>query len=207
MAFLRIHERPTGLIDIIEHQSVTPSTFSSPVLHFFSKDAHFKAFPAIDLFGQVDIYITSENLIIFSENRSLGLQIPYPKIILHAIHQTPHNIFDATCIYIQIEDILELISNENNVNGNPSKSYSNIVELYILPSDPLTLNDFFTALSNCSSLHPCKDQNSDEKIDESSPEHEWITEANSDSETPASTGQTRTRQENEINEAKWRCTD
>ncbi|CCJ29952.1 unnamed protein product [Pneumocystis jirovecii] len=207
MAFIRIHERPTGLIDIVEHQSATPSTFSSQVLHFFSKNAQFKTVPMIDLSGQVDIYITSENMIIFSENLSLGLQIPYPKIILHAIHQTPHNAFDTTCIYIQIEDLEGFMSTKNDVNGDPSELYSNMVELYILPSDPLTLNDFFAALSNCSSLHPCTDQNSDEKIDESSSEHEWITQANGNPETPASAGQTRTREEEEINETKWRCTD
>ncbi|KAG4305538.1 hypothetical protein PORY_001094 [Pneumocystis oryctolagi] len=207
MAFFRIYEPPTGLIDISEHQSTTPSTFSSPVLHFFSKNAEFKTFPPIDLSEQqVDIYITSENLIIFSQNLSLGFQIPYPKIILHAINRTPHNVFNASCIYMQVEDLGEVLPVENGVNGSPSKSCSNMVELYILPSDSLTLNSLFSALSNCSSLHPSANQDLEE-IDEFNNEHEWITETNENQETSFSTGQVRRREEEDINETKWRCTD
>ncbi|KAG4301266.1 hypothetical protein PCK1_002576 [Pneumocystis canis] len=61
MTFLRIHSPPTDLIDLSEHQSATPNTFSLRVLHFFEKNATLKTFPAIDLSEQlIDIYITSE---------------------------------------------------------------------------------------------------------------------------------------------------
>lgn len=166
MAFLRIREPPNDLVDLSVHQESTPSTFSSCVLHFLSKNAIFKTFPAIDLSGQhVDVYITSENLIFFSPEISQGIKIPYTKVILHAIHRTPHSAFDVPCIYMQIEDLAISSTEKVDANGDLSEPETNMTEIYILPSDPSTLHDFFTALSHCSSLHPCPEQNSGEETE------------------------------------------
>ncbi|EMR10196.1 hypothetical protein PNEG_01469 [Pneumocystis murina B123] len=206
MAFVYIREPPADLIELSEHQESTPRTFSSNVLYFLSKEAAFKAFPAIGLSEYIDAYITSQSFIIFSPSISKGLEIPYPKIVLHAIHRTPHNAFDTPCIYMQIEDLNNLALKENGMNGSVPESDTNMVELYISPTDSSTLRDFYTALSDCSSLHPCREQNLGEDINEFSQNHEWITETNNESETLQSfADRIHEREDKEENEAKWRC--
>ncbi|KAG4301175.1 hypothetical protein PCANB_002474 [Pneumocystis canis] len=204
MAFLRIHKEPSDLIDLTEHQSATPNTFSLRVLHFFSKNATFKTFPTIDLSGQqIDVYITSENFILFSPVLSSGLEIPYQKMILHAIYQTPYSAFDAPCIYIQIEDLGALLK-KDSIDNDSFELSTNTVELYILPSDPSTLNNFFEALSHCSSLHPCSNQESEDDTNDFNLEHNWTMKANSNSESPIFTGKIHEREEEQTDAAKWR---
>ncbi|QSL64969.1 hypothetical protein MERGE_002273 [Pneumocystis wakefieldiae] len=207
MAFVCIREPPAGLIELSEHQRSTPADFSSNVLHFSSKEAAFKAFPAIDLSDHIDVYITSQCFIIFCPDISKGLEISYQNIALHAIHSTPHNIFDAPCIYMQIEDLDSSLLRENGVNGDAQESDANMVEFYISPTDSSTLQDFYRALSYCSSLHPCREQNLGEDIDDFGQNHQWITET-SDSDTLQSlAGKLHEREDAEDNEAKWRCTE
>ncbi|KTW29812.1 hypothetical protein T552_01017 [Pneumocystis carinii B80] len=207
MAFVYIEKPPTGLIELSEHQESTPRTFSSNVLHFFSKEAAFKAFPAIGLSEHVDVYITSQSFVIFSPSISRGLEIPYTKIILHAINRTPHEVFDTSCIYMQIEDLNNLSLKENGTNGTVPKSDANMAELYISPSDSSTLHDFYTALSNCSSLHPSVEQNSGGDIDIFSENHQWITETNESESLQSSAGEVHEIEDKRENEAKWRCTE
>ncbi|KAK4501960.1 hypothetical protein PRZ48_007770 [Zasmidium cellare] len=70
-----------------EHQAQTPGTFfgSRPVLHLHAISNITAEHTDLQrLTSPVDVYVTSQHLILFSPSASLGFQIPYPTITVTA---------------------------------------------------------------------------------------------------------------------------
>ncbi|KAL7274577.1 hypothetical protein RUND412_002523 [Rhizina undulata] len=172
LTIIRSPPSPSTYTPLTIHQSQTPASFSTPVLHFRSENSRLLVANSqvsyLPIFGDdagsdedqekekvfegIDVWVTSENVIIFNTSSSSGVHLPYTSITLHAIQR----VSDAsTGIYMQIS-----LSPSFAATSNP-EAYDDedLLELTVVPlpeSDELT-NDFFKALSDCSNLHPDAD--------------------------------------------------
>ncbi|KAF1954091.1 hypothetical protein CC80DRAFT_595240 [Byssothecium circinans] len=159
-----------------EHQEQTPTTFfgAKPVLYAhhsnltlsassskLSGDGTFAKFKAERdgdsedaLIKEVDIWVNSENLILFQTAPTpTGVSIPYPSIALH-----------ATLKYKSTTDALLLNLSLNDANNFNDADDIDILELTILPPayntpSPQTacIAEIFAAMNTCSDLHPDPD--------------------------------------------------
>ncbi|KAI9765499.1 MAG: hypothetical protein M1840_007325 [Geoglossum simile] len=179
------------------HQSQTPSSFfsSTPVLHFSAREADLlvatpepaegeeAALPPLlrgpaesdggrVVVGGVDVWVTSANLILYSETKGTGIEIPYPAISLHAIQRlrVPGKVGERQGLYMQIElgedggyeedgswELTVVPSTAQGEQPNPSAlAAANVPEPTTIsttpPQEPITV--LFAALSTCSNLHP-----------------------------------------------------
>ncbi|KEY63962.1 hypothetical protein S7711_08687 [Stachybotrys chartarum IBT 7711] len=186
---------------LAEYQSQTPESFvdGKPVLHFHLQDIKASVpksqanslaiFPA-DLVSsrapdgasdeeddlveqQVDILVTSENLIIFSQNASAGVTIPYPSISIHAVRQGTSGEGSCQTLWMQLEFS----------DGGDDDNTFGTVELNILPppsdATPSTAHKLYEAIAYCSNLHPDPtgeddDDDDDRIVFEGSAEHEAL---------------------------------
>lgn len=98
-----------------------------------------------------DILVTSSNLFLWIPSKTLGYEVPYPCITLHAIESALHS------VYMQIELGSELL------------------EISVVTHNPNDVQVLYESLSQCSSLHP--DVVSDDEQYGGEPvEADWITE-------------------------------
>ncbi|KAF2746046.1 hypothetical protein M011DRAFT_459571 [Sporormia fimetaria CBS 119925] len=184
-----------------EHQEQTPSTFfgSKPVLyaHYssltlaiptaklqsdetisrFSSSPDEQASPEDSLVRNVEIWVTSQDLILFQyEPVQCGVSIPYPKIALHATMKYKSQI-EALYMELCLSD-MEIINDEDDIL---------MLGVTILPPDfasnPETscIQNIFTAMNTCADLHPDPDDSDAEEPDETAPGASgWITADNMD---------------------------
>ncbi|KAI9878547.1 MAG: hypothetical protein M1830_000601 [Pleopsidium flavum] len=124
----------------------------------------------------IDVWVTSENFILFSPSKSTGLSIPYPNITLHAIQRLhlPDSVPETQGLFLQI----------STSDGFDDHDTESTISLTIIPSSPPPLSpssthapqptdpttttippptqpatqtpttQLFTALTTCSNLHP-----------------------------------------------------
>ncbi|KAK0121488.1 hypothetical protein ONS95_009782 [Cadophora gregata] len=128
----------------------------------------------------LDVWISSENLTLFNPTLSTGLSIPYPSISLHAIQRLPDPSTpeDTTTqiqgLYMQL-DLSDPNSfpsdNQTNEDDDNDNDNDPTVELTLLtsPSSPdetpaQAIQAMFSAVSNCSNLHPDPTFDSDEDM-------------------------------------------
>ncbi|KAL2423783.1 hypothetical protein ABEF95_007613 [Exophiala dermatitidis] len=118
----------------------------------------------------LDVWVTSDKLFLYSNAASAGVAIPYPSISLHAIQSLPQpSAGEQQGLYMQL-----VSSSTEDDNGNGEDVEPESVSITIIPtasappaaateSDPTVAEDkpeqtpvmaMFTALSNCSNLHP-----------------------------------------------------
>lgn len=174
-----------------EHQERTPTTFfgGKPVLHYHAASAKvlvpksqrrslpiFRTADATtsgdnddeEIVQQiVDVFVNSSTLTLFSQDATIGIQIPYPQIGIHAIKTltptttTPSTTTTTTtttssstasgqatsAVYMQ----LDLQS-----GGGADDDDYDTVELTIIPPSPTTESTpaLFAAISACAELHP-----------------------------------------------------
>ena len=111
----------------------------------------------------------SRNLLLYSPSAEIGLSIPYPTIALHAIQSLP-----APPTSEQQGLHMQLLSNISNTEAGDEDDEADSISFTIIPQNdappPLAITDpdnhtddhspqpptlaMFTALSNCSNLHP-----------------------------------------------------
>ncbi|GJN85619.1 hypothetical protein PLIIFM63780_009187 [Purpureocillium lilacinum] len=178
-------------VPLAEYETQTPESFADgkPVLHLHLAGATIQApkaqcgglaiFPA-DLAhvesGQtngesgdeaiveqeVDVFVTSENFILFNQEAGAGVSIPYPSISIHALKQIgPESEEKRTqAVWMQVE-----IS-----DGGSGDDDFNMTELTIIPAtagegaadESSAAKKLYEALSNCSDLHPDDEDEDDE---------------------------------------------
>ncbi|KAI5839620.1 regulator of volume decrease after cellular swelling-domain-containing protein, partial [Morchella snyderi] len=152
------------------HQSATPTSFTTPVLHFHngSTTLVLAAVQAslLPIFGDhkdasepevivpgIDIWVTSENLILYNPTLTVGVELPYTSITLHAIQRIPH----GKGIYMQ----LALSPSAAQTSNNEAFDDDDMLELTALPSggdnEDAVVDAFFKALSDCANLNPDPD--------------------------------------------------
>ncbi|KAH7318274.1 regulator of volume decrease after cellular swelling-domain-containing protein [Stachybotrys elegans] len=189
------------------YESSTPESFigGKPVLHFdvrnvratvprsqrgilsiFPEDAPAAVAEAHDspwddlVEQRVNVFVNSANFTIFSLQAEQGLEIPYPCISIHAVKQ----VGSAQAVWMQLEFS----------DGGAGDDDFKTVELTITPppieTEPSMATQLYTAIANCSNLHPDpleageEDDDDDRIIFEGSQEHEalegggWITADN-----------------------------
>ncbi|KAF2685381.1 hypothetical protein K458DRAFT_300735 [Lentithecium fluviatile CBS 122367] len=184
-----------------EHQEQTPATFfgAKPVLYAkqsgltlsaaasqVQDDAIFAQFHTTPdsesenaLVGDVDIWVNSENLVLFQNMPTpTGIAIPYPAIALHAtMKYKPH--IEALLLNISLNDA-------DTVNADEDIS---ILELTVLPPAYNTdfpqsscINEIFGAMNTCADLHPDPDEDGDGGEDDMTAPGAsgWITAENMD---------------------------
>lgn len=93
-----------------------------------------------------DVYVTSSDLLIWFPELSSGLNIPYQCVTLHAIKRDTN----PNCMYLQLQ----------SDTGNDDT----FVEAFVALEDANLLNQFYEALSACSSLHPDPEDEEDETM-------------------------------------------
>ncbi|TLS29483.1 hypothetical protein PpBr36_01971 [Pyricularia pennisetigena] len=175
-----IHSPPKvdDFTPLAEHQERTPATFfgGKPVLHYHAASAKalvpasqrrslpiFRTADAAagsdedaeaNVEQTVDVFVNSSTLTIFSQDATIGVQIPYPQIGIHAIKTltTPPTAPSPTAgatsaVYMQ----LDLQS-----SGGADDDDFDTVELTIIPPAPTTESTpaLFAAISACAELHP-----------------------------------------------------
>ncbi|OCL14157.1 hypothetical protein AOQ84DRAFT_281672 [Glonium stellatum] len=190
---LEILSTPPGLdsfTPLEEHQSQTPGTFfgGKPVLYCkhggltlsIARD-QLEAHPAIAKFSvsasnqdpasisNVDVWVTSEHLIIFQQQPSNnGIAIPYPTIALHAIQRWKGPQSTALeegieALYMQLSlndselvnsdddiEILEITVLPPNYDSPPTAESSNSATV----TTTSYVRELFDAISACADLHP-----------------------------------------------------
>lgn len=74
-------------------------TGQEPALHFHSADVRVKSTPETALLSDcvLQLFITSESLLIYNPARQMLLTVLYPEIVLHAVVSNPQ------ALYLQIE--------------------------------------------------------------------------------------------------------
>ncbi|KAJ4322225.1 hypothetical protein N0V84_004939 [Fusarium piperis] len=187
-----------------EYQSQTPQSFvgGKPILHYHVEGAkaqiHKENLGSLALFPAdssqkpegdvvngdaedsvekaVDVFVNSENVTLFNVKEEVGISIPYPSIGLHgtktAISLTGGAREEAVWILIELSD------------GGADDDDFDTVSLTVIPpkaeSGPSSTQQMYTAMSNCSDLHPDPDNGEDSEEDddrivfESSVEHEAV---------------------------------
>lgn len=114
-------------------------------------------------------YVASRKLLLYSTSTEVGISIPYPTISLHAIQSVP-----APSAGEQQGLYMQLMPQPPNLEGGEEDEGDDSISLTIIPQNdappPPTTTDpdsmsgdhspqpptvaMFTALSNCSNLHP-----------------------------------------------------
>ncbi|KAF7510222.1 hypothetical protein GJ744_006918 [Endocarpon pusillum] len=121
------------------------------------------------IISDIDVWVTSEKLLLYSPSSEVGISIPYPTISLHAIQSVPApSAGEHQGLYMQ------LLSQSPDAEGGVEDEEEDSISLTIIPQNdappPPTTTDpdsttgdhtpqpptvaMFTALSNCSNLHP-----------------------------------------------------
>ncbi|KAF2021096.1 hypothetical protein BU24DRAFT_14695 [Aaosphaeria arxii CBS 175.79] len=202
MALRQLTEAPKAddYTPLQQHQEQTPSTFfgSKPVLY-----AHYSGLTlaatkekllqtqatsgfqlqeedadGISLAKDVDIWVNSENLVLFQNSPTpAGVSIPYPSIALHATLKWKSQV-DALFINVSLNDA-ETVNEDDDIQT---------LDLYVLPpkydTEPETacIKEIFTAMNTCADLHPDPDDSDmEQEFDETAPGATgWITAENMD---------------------------
>ncbi|KAI1615296.1 regulator of volume decrease after cellular swelling-domain-containing protein [Exophiala viscosa] len=113
----------------------------------------------------IDVWVTSDKLFLFSDAASAGIAIPYPSISLHAIQSLPQpSIGEQQGLYMQLITSTDAPQDEDI---EPESISVTIIPTASAPPETANENDpaedkpeqtpvqaMFTALSNCSNLHP-----------------------------------------------------
>lgn len=196
-----------------QHQEQTPASFfdAKAVLHLHSPAASLKISPA-DLESQpaladlqdttrstdndgdvlipnIDVWVTSTHLILFSPAKSTGARIPYPTITVHAQ--------DGAAVFLGLN-----LSDNNTPDEDLVFIQSRIIPTTIAPLEPQAQQDaeqspqtnghtppspsqaLFKAISDCQELNPDPPQDGDDEdgeggFDETAPGATgWITSEN-----------------------------
>ena len=129
----------------------------------------------------VDVFVTSEKLLLYSSTAAAGVSIPYPSISLHAIQTlpTPSPELPGQGVYMQLmslaDDTAEDLEPESlSITVVPTASAPTGTATEWEPTDPVEAEDkleetpvqaLFNALSNCSNLHPDPVNEDDEDED------------------------------------------
>ncbi len=207
MALESIEVAPTAAdyTPLHEHQEATPVSFfgAKPVLHLHSPSASVKisredlnsqpelaALQDIDAtpdkdgqlsIANIDVWVTSRQLTLFSQPKSIGVQLPYQAITVHAqdgnavllgLNLSDSNTPDEDLVFIQLRIIPTSITaaepqieSEDQTNGHSSQT----------PTQAL-----FQAISDCQELNPDPPEEGDEAaFDETAPGATgWITSEN-----------------------------
>lgn len=151
ISYITSSPKDSEYVPLAEHQASTPATFSleeNPVLHHKSIDATLTSSQSIGSIKSMDeiksdIYVSSYELTIWLKDQSIGLNIPYRRITLHAIQMEP-----SPRLYLQIEP--------------EEGDEEDFIEITITPNDRSTLRTFYKSLSDCASLHPDPEDSDDE---------------------------------------------
>ncbi|RFU31521.1 hypothetical protein B7463_g4841, partial [Scytalidium lignicola] len=121
----------------------------------------------------VDIYVNSENLILFNTSLSAGISLPYPTISLHAIQ----TLSDPSSPSQQVQGLYTQLDLSDPYAATEEDEEPETVELTIIPhtpapasssSEPQTpseIQKLFEAVSNCSNLHPDPAAQEDEDME------------------------------------------
>ncbi|KAG0134388.1 regulator of volume decrease after cellular swelling-domain-containing protein [Tuber indicum] len=155
------------------HQSSTPASFQTPVLHFHARSAtvliapeHISLLPIFpdvptpspttsdqSRIPNIELLITSQTLTLYNSPSKIGISLPYSSITLHAIQRTPH----GAGIYMQIS-----LSPGNAAAHTNTDEYDQdeLLEITILPDTAGegekegVVSEMFDALSVCAGLNP-----------------------------------------------------
>ncbi|PWW78553.1 hypothetical protein C7212DRAFT_25819, partial [Tuber magnatum] len=128
------------------HQSCTPASFQTPVLHFHAPSTtlliapeHISLLPIFPdvptpssaapdqlQIPKIELLISSQTLTLYNAPSKIGISLPYPSITLHAIQRTPY----GTGIYMQIS-----LSPANAAAHTNTDEYDQdeLLEITILP--------------------------------------------------------------------------
>jgi hypothetical protein len=98
------------------------------------------------------IVFLTRNLVLWIPAQNIGYEIGYPSITLHAIQSTRQS------VYLQIEIDSELL------------------EATVIPQDSHEVQQLYDALSQCSSLHPDVDSETEDQYGGEVVEAEWMTD-------------------------------
>ncbi|KAM0434045.1 hypothetical protein ACHAPT_003989 [Fusarium lateritium] len=206
MAITTIRTRPSldDYTPLEEYQSQTPQSFvgGKPILHYHVEGANAQIpkekcsslalFPADSskkpegeivnadpekLVEQtVDVFVNSENLTLFSVKEEVGISIPYPTIGLHgtqmAVPVSGGQPQEAVWMLIELS------------GAGADDDDSQTVPLTVIPprasSGPSPTQQMYSAMSNCSDLHPdpyaddSEEDEDDRIVFESNVEHEAV---------------------------------
>ncbi|KAG0636152.1 regulator of volume decrease after cellular swelling-domain-containing protein [Tuber brumale] len=166
------------------HQSSTPASFQTPVLHFHAPSItilispeHISLLPIFPdvptpspttsdqlQISKIELLITSQTLTLYNAPSGIGISLPYSSITLHAIQRTSH----GAGIYMQIS-----LSPANAAAHTNTDEYDQdeLLEITILPDlvgegeKEGAVSEMFDALSVCAGLNP-DEVGSDEDEDE-----------------------------------------
>ncbi|KAI8657777.1 hypothetical protein NCS57_01156900 [Fusarium keratoplasticum] len=187
-----------------EYQSQTPQSFvgGKPILHYHVEGAKAQIpkadsgslalFPAdsnqkpendgvngdAENFVEqtVDVFVSSENVTLFSLKAEVGITIPYPSIGIHGTQMVADVASgerqEAVWMQIELSD------------GGADDDEFDTLSLTVIPpkaaSGPSSTQQMYSAMSNCSDLHPDPDNGEDSEEDddrivfESAVEHEAV---------------------------------
>ncbi|RTE83760.1 hypothetical protein BHE90_001713 [Fusarium euwallaceae] len=189
-------------IPLEEYQTQTPQSFvgGKPVLHYHVEGAKAQIpkancgtlalFPADQktegdavngdseksVEQTVDVFVNSQNVILFSLKAEVGISIPYPSIGIHGIQMvvpvSGGERQEAVWMQIELSD------------GGADDDEFDTVSLTVIPpkaeSGPSSTQQMYTAMSNCSDLHPDpvdgddSEEDDDRIVFESAVEHEAV---------------------------------
>ncbi|EXJ91654.1 hypothetical protein A1O3_00204 [Capronia epimyces CBS 606.96] len=125
----------------------------------------------------LDLWVTSDKLFLYSNSASAGVSIPYPSISLHAIQSLPQpSPGEQQGLYMQLVSSTETAGGGEDTE--PESVSVTIIPTASAPPTTATEDDpaedkpeqtpvtaLFTALSNCSNLHPDPVEPGDEDDD------------------------------------------
>lgn len=165
MPLVTINTAPAldAFVPLEEHEAQTPSSFygSKPILHHHSTGgravARKEALGSLPIFKpdssevqNVDIFVSSESLILWNVSSAIGVVIPYATISLHAIQRLPDpsTAEEVQGLYMQLD------LPESNAENDDDDEMSDPFELTLLPTSQDSIPALFAAVSNCSALHP-----------------------------------------------------
>lgn len=120
---------------------------------------------------EVDVFVTSDKLFLYSNAAAVGVAIPYPSISLHAIQTLPSPASEVSGqgVYMQL---ISPTAENNSEDAEPESISITVIPTASAPprtatedepSHPVETEDqpeetpvqaLFNALSNCSNLHP-----------------------------------------------------
>ncbi|KAG5357232.1 hypothetical protein CJU90_6057 [Yarrowia sp. C11] len=140
-------------VALAEHQSSTPASFSLPdnVVCYFEGTVNVQLLTEDgqqdqSLCHQGKIYVLTSHVTLWFAQSNSGVNIPYPKILLHATQKASDG---HQQIYLQLED--SPLSLVGPFAQGSKESFSEVV----ISTQPDTLIDtLFAALSTCAALHP-----------------------------------------------------
>ncbi|KAI5780768.1 regulator of volume decrease after cellular swelling-domain-containing protein [Geopyxis carbonaria] len=172
ISVIHIAPQKSSYTELSLYESSTPESFNMPVLHFSSpgctieiSKAHATSLPPFSrlsnnvespdnlIFDSVELWVTTQKLIFFDPASSVGSEIPFTSLSLHAIKKQR----GLTGIYMMIA----LSPESAAVTNSDQCDDDEIVELTVIPSPEAEFStqetialSAFKALSQCASLHP-----------------------------------------------------